>query len=140
MSYKLKQTHASSSSPSSSSRCTRCRDRQQGGNGNVYEEKLVQLIYECFFDSSVSLSGVTHLSQSDTGILHRNITWIGGTFAIGWTHKLCFIMSHKFFFIWTKRFPYSKQQQNLHVKIPLAMSIKHSVIIVFTSVVFKFIQ
>lgn len=46
---------------SSSSRCNKCIDRQQGGNGNVNEEKLAQLIYECFFNSSVSFSGATHI-------------------------------------------------------------------------------
>lgn len=83
-----------------------------------------QLIYECFFNSSVSLSGVTHLTVR---LPRRNITWIRGMFAIGWNHKLSFIMPHNsFFFIhqhkalffrWSTRnfyrtFNASEQQRN----------------------------
>lgn len=81
-------------SPSSSSCCAECKDRQQGKVAMAIcaSRKIGPTsLRMCLFDSSVSFAR----RYSSQAVFHGNIIWIRYVCyckPIGWTHKLRFIM------------------------------------------------
>lgn len=112
-----KHIHASQSSSFSVARCnTKCTDRQARWQWKCAWRKIGPT-YLWMFLRFFCFAFRRYSSLLPLIFCRRNITWIRGMFAIGWTHKLSFIMPHQLLFqckslVCCRPVQYLQQQQH----------------------------